>query len=166
MEYYIYNLISGEIRTIFSGPFDFVNYQLLESEDFLPKTDNYNDSTHYVDIETKTLLPFPLKPNKYSEFNWTTKQWEDPPTLLETARIDYKAEVNRLAGAKILSAYPTYRQINYNREPTAQATIEMNLWIDDIRAESNIATSSIDSATDLATIEGIVDGFTAYLAGL
>jgi hypothetical protein len=42
----------------------------------------------------------------------------------------------------------------------------MNLWIDDIRAESNIATSSIDLATELATIEGILEGFKAYLAGL
>lgn len=102
-----------------------------------------------VDLTTLTIIDKPPK----------------VPTI-EDIRLEYKLQINDLAGIAITERYPTYRQINYNREPTAPATIEMNLWIDDIRAESNIATSSIDSATDLATIEGIVDGFKAYLAGL
>jgi len=124
------------------------------------------DLVPYINIDTLAIIKMLARPNQYSEFNYLSKQWEDPSNLLEIARKEYKPEVNRLAGDKILLSYPTYRQINYNREPTAPATIEMNLWIDAIRAESNLANSSIDSAIDLATIEGIVDGFKAYLAGL
>jgi hypothetical protein len=164
--FYIYNTITGQIRSIFTGPVDFLESQLQANEEYLESVENATDATHYVDVSSKTLLEFPVKINKYQEFNWEFKEWETPAGTLELAKIDGKTEVNTLAGITILEKYPTYRQTNYNREPTAPATIEMNLWIDAIRAESNIATSSIDSATDLATIEGIVDGFKAYLAGL
>ena len=92
--------------------------------------------------------------------------WEYPAGYLEEAKMTNISIINNTAGEEITKKYPTYRQMNYNREPTAQATIDMNLWIDGIRAESNVATSSIDLATDLATIEGIVEGFKAYLANL
>lgn len=133
---------------------------LLEAEDII----ELDVSSYYIDNEN--IYAKPVKPNNYSQFNWELKTWEDPIDLLPLAKTDYKLTVNTLAGDKILAQYPTYRQMNYNREPLAQATIDMNLWIDGIRAESNVATSSIDLATDLATIEGIVDGFIAYLAGL
>lgn len=161
-----YKITTGEIVKSFQGP---EGYDLLQLEDGwdIYRSDTYIDcGTHYIDIYYKEPVELPVKPNQYSEFNWETKQWEDPLAFLDTAKTDYKVEVNKLAGGKILSNYPTYRQMNYNRDPTAQATIDMNLWIDEIRAESNVATSSIDSATDLATIEGIVESFTAYLASL
>lgn len=157
----IYN-IDGKILRVLAIPEEFILSNVGVNEYFIEG--EANDSTQF--IENGEIKFLPAKPNQYSEFNWTTKQWEDPATILETARTDYKVEINNLSGAKILTIYPTYRQINYNREPTAQTTIEMNLWIDGVRAESNIATSSIDLATDLATIEGIVDGFKAYLANL
>jgi hypothetical protein len=157
----IYN-IDGKILRVLNMPEELITSNVGIDEYFIEG--EADDSTQF--IENGEIKFIPDRPNQYSEFNWTTKQWEDPPTILDTAKTDYKDEVNRLSGAKILSVYPTYRQINYNREPTAPATIEMNLWIDNIRAESNIATSAIDSATDLATIEGIVDGFIAYLASL
>lgn len=166
MQYFIYNLTTGEIRSTFTGPIDFLESQLQVNEDYLEVVENATDATHYIDVSSKTLIEFPVKLNKYQEFSWEFKEWETPTGTLELARIDGKVEVNTVAGITIFERYPTYRQMNYNREPTAQATIDMNLWIDGIRAESNVATSSIDLATDLATIEGIVEGFKAYLAGL
>jgi hypothetical protein len=143
---------------------EFIPY-LLEDEFILDLDTADIDGVNYY-IENKLPIKIPEKPNFYNEFNWTTKEWEFPTNYLEIAKKDYKSIVNTFAGEKIIEKYPTYRQINYNREPTAQTTIEMNLWVDGVRAESNIATSAIGSATDLATIEGIVDGFKAYLAGL
>lgn len=162
MKYTIYNnfgTICRYVDVIDSA----IDLQLQEKEFYI---EGYVDSSYYIDISTLEPIKIPLQPNQYAEFNWETKQWENPIGFLDTAKNDYKLDINRLAGDKILSQYPTYRQINYNRDPTAQATIDMNLWIDGIRAESNIATSSIDLATDLATIEGIVEGFKVYLAGL
>ena len=164
--FYIYNTVTGQIRSIFTGPVDFLESQLQVNEDYLEVVENVTDATHYVDVNSKTLVEFPAKLNKYQEFSWESKEWETPAGTLEVAKIDGKVEVNTLAGITISERYPTYRQMNYNREPTAQATIDMNLWIDEVRAESNVATSSIDVATDLTTIEGIVEGFKAYLANL
>lgn len=166
MQYFIYNLTTGEIRSTFTGPVDFLEIQLQVNEDYLEVVENATDATHYVDVTSKILVEFPIKLNKYQEFSWESKEWETPAGTLEVAKIDGKVEVNTLAGITISERYPTYRQMNYNREPAAQTTIDMNLWIDEVRAESNVATSSIDLATDLATIEGIVDGFKAYLANL
>lgn len=164
--FYIYNTVTGQIRSIFTGPVDFLESQLQINEDYLEVVENVTDATHYVDVNSKTLVEFPVKLNKYQEFSWESKEWETPVGTLELARINGKVEVNTLAGITISERYPTYRQMNYNREPAAQTTIDMNLWIDEVRAESNVATSSIDLATDLATIEGIVEGFIAYLANL
>lgn len=166
MQYFIYNLTTGEIRSTFTGPVDFLEIQLQVNEDYLEVVENATDATHYVDVTSKILVEFPIKLNKYQEFSWESKEWETPAGTLEVAKIDGKVEVNTLAGITISERYPTYRQMNYNREPAAQTTIDMNLWIDEVRAESNVATSSIDLATELATIEGIVDGFKAYLANL
>lgn len=164
--FYIYNTVTGQIRSTFTGPVGFLESQLQVNEDYLEVVENVTDATHYVDVNSKTLIEFPVKLNKYQEFSWESKEWETPTGTLELAKIDGKVEVNTVAGITISETYPTYRQMNYNRDPTAQATIDMNLWIDGIRAESNIATSSIDLATDLATIEGIVEGFITYLANL
>lgn len=166
MKYFIYNVLTGQIRSIFTGPIDFLESQLQVNEDYLEVIENATDATHYVDVSSKTLIEFPVKLSKYQEFSWESKEWETPLGTLELAKIDGKVEVNTIAGITISERYPTYRQMNYNRDPAAQATIDMNLWIDGIRTESNVATSSIDLATDLATIEGIVEGFKAYLAGL
>ena len=166
MKVLIYNLTTGEITSEYFGPDEsWVQAQLQEGEDYLEIADgSYPNS--YIEVESKTIVDFPPKPDIYHKWDWSLKVWQPIETYLEAARKDGKATVNKDAGNKIILRYPTYRQVNYNREPTARATIEMNLWIDDVRAESNIATSSIDSATDLATIEGIVDGFKAYLASL
>jgi len=160
---YTFYKSSGEIvenvnvsEEVFSNIISETQYQYIEG--------SYNNENYYIDNGTPVLKP--LRPDIFHEFNYELKQWQPATNYLSTIKTSNKEVINTLSGDMILRKYPTYRQINYNREPTAPATIEMNLWIDAIRAESNIATSSIDSAADLATIEGIVDGFKAYLAGL
>ena len=166
----MYNLFydkqTGAITRFFNGPEFTILEQLQANEDYIEVEDMFDTSTSYIDVLTKEIVNFPARVNRYQEFNWADKQWEYPVGYLELAKEDAKTEVNKVAGFAILTKYPTYRQINYNREPDSPTTIEMNLWIDGVRAESNIATSSIDSATDLAAIEGIVDGFKAYLESL
>jgi hypothetical protein len=160
-----YNTL-GQIRELYISTSTYFEPYLEEGESIVDLDISLETNVSDCYIQDNTLVKIPDKPDLYSEFNWLTKQWELPIGYIEVARTDYKTIINNMAGDKILSNYPTYRQTNYNREPAAPATLEMNLWIDDIRAESNIATSSIDLATDLATIEGIVDGFKAYLASL
>ena len=160
-----YNTL-GQIRELYISTSTYFEPYLEEGEYLLDLDISLDtDASNYY-IQEGILVKIPDKPEIYSEFNWTTKQWELPIGYIEVARTDYKTIINNMAGDKILSNYPTYRQINYNREPAAPATLAMNLWIDGIRAESNVTTSSIDLATDLATIEGIVEGFITYLANL
>lgn len=165
MQALIYDLAIGQIRSQFTCSVEEeVQLQCSEAEGYVLTFESMSDK--YIDIDTKEVLDIPLKSDIYQEFNWQTKVWEHPTEYLLQAKTDNKKIVNLESGAKIIDRYPTYRQMNYNRDPTAQATIDMNFWIDEVRAESNVATSSIDLATDLATIEGIVEGFKAYLAGL
>jgi hypothetical protein len=160
----IFKIDTGEIVGIFtSSEEQIIQNQVQEGEDYLLTDDSAENM--YIN-SVKKLVSMGTRPSEHHFFDYTTKSWELETDWLINSKENSKAEVNRSAGITINSRYPTYRQINYNREPTAQATIEMNLWIDGVRAESNIATSSIDSATDLATIESIVDGFKVYLAGL
>lgn len=167
MKVLIYKSTTGEITSEYMGPDEtWVQAQLQEGEEYLGIQEGETYPNSYIDVVAKSIVDFPTKPDSFHEWDWSLKEWVAPVTYLESIRKDGKVRVNKLAGDKILSQYPTYRQMNYNREPTAQATIDMNFWIDGIRAESNIATSSIDLATDLATIEGIVEGFIAYLASL
>lgn len=160
-----YNTL-GQIRELYISTSTYFEPYLEEGEYILDLDISLDTDVSNYYIQEGILVKIPDKPEIYSEFNWATKQWEFPIGYIEVARKDYKNIINSMAGDKILSNYPTYRQMNYNRDPTAQATIDMNLWVDGIRAESNVATSSIDSATDLATIEGIVEGFITYLANL
>ena len=164
--YIIFNTATGEILRQVNCPEAYIENQLEVSESYIGTLSNeYLDESKYyiVDLE---IVSRPIRESSYQIFDWVTKMWEYPAGYLEEAKMTNISIINNTAGEEITKKYPTYRQMNYNREPTAQATIDMNLWIDGIRAESNVATSSIDLATDLATIEGIVEGFKAYLANL
>lgn len=116
---------------------------------------NYKSTEYYIDSNKQPIL-LPSKPNDFSKFNYNTKQWEFEDNYLTRAKTLAYRNVNQIASDGILEKYPYYRQLN------AIGTSEydtMRAWIDDIRARSNIANSSIDLATDLATIESIVSTF-------
>lgn len=167
MLFCIYAKSTGEIISIYtSANEEEVKLQLTESQTYLILADSIDAEQSYIDIVEQIVITKPIKPDNYSIFNYTTKLWEYPIDFLSKAQTDAKGLVNSYSSLVILDKYPIYRQINYNREPDSPSTIEMNLWIDGVRAESNITTSSIDSATDLAAIEGIVEGFKAYLESL
>lgn len=68
--------------------------------------------------------------------------------------------INNIASDKILSVYPYYKQLNIARTTDAAT---MYAWIDNIRSLSNVATSSINDATDSQTIYGIVADFKTEL---
>ena len=123
---------------------------------------NYKSTEYYIDSDKQPIL-LPSKPNDFSKFNYNTKQWEFEGNYLTRAKTLAYRNVNQTASDSILEKYPYYRQLNAIGTSEYSA---MRAWIDEVRAESNVATSSIDLATDLATIEGIVEGFIAYLANL
>lgn len=164
MRVLIFEIVTGEIKGVFtSSELQIIQNQIQEGEDYIITDESAENM--YIN-SAKELVSMGIRPSEYHFFNYASKTWELETDWLVNSKEDAKRDINSSAGLYINQRYPIYRQMNYNRDPTAQATIDMNLWIDEIRAESNIATSSIDLATDLATIEGIVEGFKAYLAGL
>lgn len=98
-------------------------------------------------------VEMPERPNEYSEFNYTTKIWELREGYLTQVKIFNTKLVNQEAMDTILRKYPYYRQLNNPDD------LEMKSWISDIRERSNIANIAIDLATDLVTIENIVNTF-------
>lgn len=82
---------------------------------------------------------------------------------LNEQKQEFIAEVNKLAGDKILIKYPIYKQINLGREPQSQETIDMYAYIDGIRNHSNEANNGIILATSIAEIRALVDQFKSYL---
>lgn len=85
---------------------------------------------------------------------------------LDEQKQEFIAEVNKLAGDKILSLYPIYKQINLGRTPEAQETIDMYAYIDGIRNHSNEANNGIILTTSIAEIRVLVDQFKSYLESL
>lgn len=162
MKYFIYNLITGKIRSTFSGPTEFLEYQLQDNEDYIPAIDNIDDSTHYVDINKLELIPMPVKPHNYAEFNWETKQWESKNDYIISVQTDSKQEVNKIAAPTIIIKYPMYKQMNIGRDPSSPEAIAMYEWIDGIRAESNRINTLIDNSNSIEVIKELVTQFTDY----
>jgi len=103
---------------------------------------------------------------------------EIPPPTLSEKLPEYKANINSLAGEKILSVYPDYKQRNMtaryielltlNQLDSAEALglkASWN-WINDIRRRSNVASIGIDNASNEADCLTIVDNFSQEIANL
>jgi len=120
-------------------------------------------SLHYWDSQ---FIKVPIAPDVYHEFDYVFREWRPMDDYLSRARVQNKEAINSLSSDIIIKRYPIYRQINYNRAPAAQSTIDMNSWIDEIRGSSNIANTSIDLVTDLTTMENIVNAFQTEVANL
>jgi len=87
-------------------------------------------------------------------------------------------EINKLAGAKILTLYPQYRQANLTaRAVELQSLGEVGSpewlviqaiweWIKSIRTASNTANNAVNLATDSIGIQGVIAGFKAELIAL
>lgn len=71
MIYTIYNTISGRISRTVSTDEDIV-LQLSEDEDYIEG--EYSGNSNYIDSD-KQVIAIPDRPNVYSDFDFTTKQW-------------------------------------------------------------------------------------------
>lgn len=72
----IFNKYTGAIVKSISAPPGMLSMQVAEDEDWIEG--DYSDDQFYV--EGYTPVPFPTRPSPSHEFNYTTKQWEDPRT--------------------------------------------------------------------------------------
>jgi len=54
-----------------------------------------DQQSQYVNVETKSVVNMPEKPNKYCIFNYDTKQWVDPRTD-QTQWVVVKTQRNKL----------------------------------------------------------------------
>lgn len=83
VSYIIFSLTTGQIlRTITSTP-DQVDIQKGQNEEALISESFVDDSKLYVDLNTLTLIEYPLQPSSFHQFNYTTHQWFDPRTDLQ-----------------------------------------------------------------------------------
>lgn len=71
MIYTIYNTNTGRIARTVSTDGD-IAIQLRPEEDYIEG--EYSGSSNYID-DNKQVVSIPEKPNEYSEFDFTTKQW-------------------------------------------------------------------------------------------
>ena len=89
---------------------------------------------------------------------------------------EYTVEVNTLAGEKILALYPQYKQANMTaryvelmklNELTSTEALAIEAawdWIKAIRAQSNVANSTIDSSVDMVGIRLALEDFKVFLS--
>ena len=82
---------------------------------------------------------------------------------LKTHKTESISKVKALAGDKILSVYPIYKQLNIARTEEAPT---MYAYIDLVRSLSNLATDSITSAIDIIEIRAIETKYTIDLGCL
>lgn len=97
---------------------------------------------------------------------------------LDEQKQEFIAEVNALAGAKILALYPDYKQRNMTARYVELVTLgELDTqealsiksaweWIKSVRERSNVANLGIQSASTIAEIKPIVDQFKTDLSNL
>jgi hypothetical protein len=78
---------------------------------------------------------------------------------LEEQKTEAILKIKELSSDRITSSYPIYRQLNISRLPYSEEAIAMFAFIDDIRVNSNLAESGINSATTVSEIRDIVSGF-------
>lgn len=134
------------------------NIMYVEVEDSV-KDDIYLN-TYYKNNEFKQLPP---KPSQYHIWDLASESWIEPEGYLQTIQTDGNKQINQLAGQKILSKYPIYKQLNIARTDEASA---MYSWIDNIRDLSNIATANITQAVTQEEITAIVDNFKIELGNI
>lgn len=78
----IYNKILGNVLRLETS--DSPPILISAEEGVLPCT--YSEcidklDSHYVDLNTKELVPYPPKPHNFSQFNYLTLKWVDPRSL-------------------------------------------------------------------------------------
>jgi hypothetical protein len=78
---------------------------------------------------------------------------------LEEQKTEAILKIKELSSDRITSSYPIYRQLNISRLPYSEEAIAMFSFIDDIRVNSDLVESGINSATTVSEIRDIVSGF-------
>jgi len=120
-----------------------------------------DDLWEYIDIILAGASS--TAPSKYATWDANTKTWQDPANIVDLTKADTIIDINTLAGDKITSKYPIYRQINIARTTEAEA---MYVWIDSVRAAAQAAKTEIGAATSIADIRAAEAAFNVALEAL
>lgn len=134
MNYTIVEAATGKVTCTITCPEELISRQ-FDAQTHFATEGNYSDNEFYHDTEFK---PFPLKPNTYCIFNYTTKQWDDPRTaatewVAVRARRDFLLSdtdwvVTKAveSGNPVPADWKTYRQAL--RDVTRQADPFVLVW--------------------------------------
>lgn len=80
MKFAIYKPATGEIVRTITCDIESILQQIGPLESYV-QMEQGDDSTHYIVSGVPTLLP--SRPDDFHVFDWATKQWEDPRTLVD-----------------------------------------------------------------------------------
>jgi hypothetical protein len=133
------------------------------------QSDQFIEGTYSADsfyIENGIVQPIPPQPDKWSIFNYDTKQWELIPDYINKMKVDMTRLVDSTSADKIYGVYPSYKQINILATGDQELINSTWIWINLIRNASNVANEVINTASlkediytayqsFLTTIEGI-----------
>lgn len=75
----IFTAATGQVLRVATVPVGMATVQLQEGEDWIEG--DYPDDQFYIDGFTPVAMP--PRPSEHHEFNYATKQWEDPRTLAD-----------------------------------------------------------------------------------
>ena len=125
---------------------------------------SFSSEKYYMD--NNTAVEKPPKPDKYSIFNYATKEWEYPVNYLSTVKANTQSLVNVVAGEKITSKYPEYKQRNILASNDTEFITATWDWINSIRNLSNTTNDAINNAQNVQEIENIYQHFLSNLTEL
>lgn len=79
-DYVSYNLATGRIRQMFNAPSPESARSALQPDEDILEVGIVPDTSNYY-VDAGQLCTMPARPGPNHQFNWTTKQWQDPRTL-------------------------------------------------------------------------------------
>lgn len=115
------------------------------------------------------------RPGKHHTWDSELKLWVEAVDYLELVRVDTLAEINSLAGEKILALYPQYKQANLTarfvelitlNETDSEEGVAIQAawdWIKEVRSSSN---SAYELAANSVSVVGLQTVSEDYLSAL
>lgn len=112
--YSIYDLATGKILRSVSVPEKMLKHQYNSKTQgvLLGETD---DSKYFV--QAGKLVRIPEQPSRDFQFNWKTKEWEDPRSLEDLKYLKW-LEIKEARNAAEFAAF-TYKRMKFDNDPTS-----------------------------------------------
>lgn len=164
--YAVYDSTTGRIDRLISCPEASVAPSCAAGEQALPISDE-TDATHYIDVATQALVPFPAQPSPDYVWDWTSKAWQGDLAAAKTRKSGL-IEVER--DRRIVAAVMVYDGANLDADARAKDNLmaklaEVNSRIavnDPLPPEQLVwrdADNQMHAFADMTSYKAWLDGF-------